>query len=91
MNQVGFINFLIWAIYQLVDLYILVIVVWCLLSWFPNARGTKLGDVINRLVEPYMRWFDFIPPIGGISFAPVVAIFVLYLVQYGLKALTMMI
>lgn len=87
----GFINFLIWAIYQLVDLYILVIVVWCLLSWFPNARGTKLGDVVNQLVEPYMRWFDFIPPIGGISFAPVVAIFVLYLVQYGLKALTLMI
>lgn len=86
----GFINFLIWAVYQLVDLYILVIVVWCLLSWFPNARGTKLGDVVNRLVEPYMRWFDFIPPIGGISFAPVVAIFVLYLVQYGLKALTLM-
>lgn len=90
MSQVGFINFLIWAVYQLVDLYILVIVVWCLLSWFPNARGTKLGDVVNRLVEPYMRWFDFIPPIGGISFAPVVAIFVLYLVQYGLKALTLM-
>lgn len=86
----GFINFLIWTVYQLVDLYILVIVVWCLLSWFPNARGTKLGDVVNRLVEPYMRWFDFIPPIGGISFAPVVAIFVLYLVQYGLKALTLM-
>ena len=85
------INFLAWVIYQLIYIYILVIVIWCLLSWFPNARGSRLGEIVNRLVEPYMRWFDFIPPLGGISFSPIVAIFVLYLVQYGLKAITMMI
>ena len=85
------INFLAWVIYQLIDIYILVIVIWCLLSWFPNAIGSRLGEIVNRLVEPYMRWFDFIPPLGGISFSPIVAIFVLYLVQYGLKAITMMI
>lgn len=85
------INFLAWVIYQLIDIYILVIVIWYLLSWFPNARGSRLGEIVNRLVEPYMRWFDFIPPLGGISFSPIVAIFVLYLVQYGLKAITMMI
>lgn len=85
------INFLAWVIYQLIDIYILVIVIWCLLSWFPNARESRLGEIVNRLVEPYMRWFDFIPPLGGISFSPIVAIFVLYLVQYGLKAITMMI
>lgn len=58
------IAFLLWALNQLVDAYILVIVVWCIMSWFPNARNSRLGDVINRLVEPYMHWFDFIPPIG---------------------------
>ena len=51
------INFLAWVIYQLIDIYILVIVIWCLLSWFPNARGSRLGEIVNRLVEPYMRWF----------------------------------
>lgn len=69
----------------LIGIYITLICIWCLLSWFPNARDTQLGSLIDRLVEPYMRWFDFIPPLGGVSFSPVVAIFVLYLVQDGLR------
>lgn len=78
------ISYLFGCLNWLINAYIMVIVVWCLLSWFPNARNTRLGEIIDRLVEPYMRWFDFIPPLGGISFSPVVAIFVLYLVQDGL-------
>ncbi len=77
-------GYIIWCLNWLINAYIMVIVVWCLLSWFPNARGTRLGEIINRLVEPYIRWFNFIPPLGGISFSPVVAIIVLYLVQDGL-------
>ena len=34
------IAFLLWALNQLVDAYILVIVVWCIMSWFPNARNS---------------------------------------------------
>ena len=79
--------FVLGVVNTLINAYIWVIVIWCLLSWFPNARGTRLGEIINRLVEPYMRWFDFIPPLGGISFSPVVAIFVLYLVLNGITAL----
>lgn len=78
------ISYLFGCLNWLINAYIMVIVVWCLLSWFPNARNTRLGEIVNRLVEPYMRWFDFIPPLGGVSFSPVVAIFVLYLVQDGL-------
>jgi YggT family protein len=78
------ISYLFGCLNWLINAYIMVIVVWCLLSWFPNARSTRLGEIVNRLVEPYMRWFDFIPPLGGVSFSPVVAIFVLYLVQDGL-------
>lgn len=80
-------GFIFWVLNSLIDAYIWVIVIWCLLSWFPNARGTRLGEIIDRLVEPYMSWFNFIPPLGGISFSPVVAIFVLYLAQSGLSAL----
>lgn len=79
--------FVLGVLNTLINAYIWVIVIWCLLSWFPNARGTRLGEIINRLVEPYMHWFDFIQPLGGISFSPVVAIFVLYLVQNGITAL----
>ena len=72
---------------SLIGLYITLICIWCLLSWFPNARGTQLGQLLDRIVSPYMHWFDFIPPLGGISFSPVVAIFVLYLVQDGVRFL----
>lgn len=82
------IAFLLWALYRLIDAYILVIVVWCIMSWFPNARNSRLGEVIDRLVEPYMHWFDFIPAIGGISFSPMIAILVLYFAQAGLMQLS---
>lgn len=78
------VSYILWCINWLINAYILLIVVWCLLSWFPGANNTRLGILVNRLVEPYMRWFDFIPPLGGISFSPVVAILVLYLAQDGL-------
>ena len=52
----------------------------------------SLGELLTKLVQPYLRFFDeHIPPLGGISFAPVVAVFVLYLVQYGIIMLTRMI
>lgn len=86
------IAFLAWLINRLIDAYILVIIVWCLLTWFPGAMQSRLGELINRIVQPYMRFFDeHIPPLGGISFAPVVAVIVLYLVQYGITMLTSLI
>lgn len=63
-------GYIIWCLDWLINAYIMVIVVWCLLSWFPNARGTRLGEIVDRLVEPYMRWFDFIPPLAGSAFHP---------------------
>ena len=44
--------FVLGVLNTLINAYIWVIVIWCLLSWFPNARGTRLGEIINRLVEP---------------------------------------
>ncbi|MCI1287475.1 MAG: YggT family protein [[Lactobacillus] timonensis] len=81
------IGFIVWTINQLINLYIWAIIIWCLLSWFPGARSSSLGGLLDRLVRPYMDFFDFIPPLGGVSFSPVVAIGVLYLVQYGVRAL----
>lgn len=83
------IGFIVWTVNQLINLYIWAIIIWCLLSWFPGARSSRLGDLLDRLVRPYMSFFDFIPPLGGVSFSPVVAIGVLYLVQYGVRALGM--
>ena len=81
--------YLAWLINKIIDAYILLIVVWCLLTWFPGAMQSRLGELLTKLVQPYLRFFDeHIPPLGGISFALVVAVFVLYLVQYGIIMLT---
>ncbi|MCH5463129.1 YggT family protein [Lactobacillus sp. LC28-10] len=59
------------------------IVVYALLSWFPGAYQTKLGQLLGAIVEPFQRWFNF-ATIGMIGFAPLVAIFVLGIVRSGL-------
>lgn len=82
------IGLIVWAVNRLIDLYILLIVVWCLLTWFPGALRSRLGELLTRLVGPYLNFFErSIPPLGGLSFAPVVALIVLYLVQAGVRML----
>ncbi|CUS26488.1 Uncharacterized membrane protein YlmG [Paucilactobacillus oligofermentans DSM 15707 = LMG 22743] len=83
-NLLGFIFY---VVTQLLQLYMILIVVWALMTWFPGASQSKLGIFINRLVEPYIRLFDFIPSLGGIGFSPLIALLVLQLAQYGVSAL----
>ncbi|KRM01012.1 hypothetical protein FD41_GL001831 [Lentilactobacillus farraginis DSM 18382 = JCM 14108] len=62
----------------------LAIVIYALMSWFPNAYGTAFGRFLGRIVEPFERLFNF-ASIGMISFAPVVALIVLTFVQGGIS------
>ena len=56
-----------------------------LLSWFPIRPGSLMDDigaVLQSLVGPYLNFFRrFIPPLGMIDWAPVVAILVLSLLE----------
>ena len=75
-----------WAI----RLWVLLIFVWAILSWFqPNPRN-PLVRMVDALVEPIMLPFQkLIPPIGGLSLAPLVAILVLgWINEFLLRALT---
>ncbi|SEM57046.1 YggT family protein [Ligilactobacillus sp. WC1T17] len=72
---------------DLFRIYGLLIVVYCFLSWFPNAQNSKFGYYISRICEPYLSLFDFIPPIAGISFSPIIALIVLDFVERGLLLL----
>ncbi|AEA01068.1 MULTISPECIES: YggT family protein [Aerococcus] len=75
-------------IQNVLQIYISVIIVWALLSWLPGARQSRLGQLLDRIVRPYIDWFErIIPPIGGISFSPIVAILVLELAISGLNVL----
>ena len=73
------------AINALFNFYSLLIIIWCILSWFPRGNGGMLDDVrgvLETVVGPYMNIFrKFIPPLGGIDFSPILAIVVLEVVQ----------
>ena len=74
-----------YLIQRLFNIYELLIVVWCLMSWLPMRSGGLLDDVrgaIGMLVEPYLNLFRrIIPPLGGIDFSPIVAIFALGIIE----------
>jgi YggT family protein len=72
-------------LYRIIDLYSWALIIYILLSWFPNARESSFGQILARICEPYLEPFRrFVPPIGMIDISPIVAIFVLKLAASGL-------
>lgn len=82
MAQIGNIILLLLQVYS-----------WCiigyiLMSWFPNARDTAIGQFLGRVVEPYLEPFrKFIPPLGMIDISPIVAILALHFARLGVGAI----
>jgi YggT family protein len=72
---------------MLFNIYFYMIVIYVLMSWLPNLRENFIGELLTKLVEPYLSPFRrFIPPImGTLDISPIVALFVLQFVQGGLK------
>lgn len=85
------------VIYQVLNtviyIYSLLLVIYTLLTWVPRLLNTTVGRWLAKIVEPYLGWFErIIPTIAGISFAPVVALLVLYLINnYVLRYLILFI
>ena len=72
-------------IFKAIDLYLILLIIYILMSWVPSTRETKFGIILGKIVEPYLGFFrKFIPPLGMIDISPIVAIFVLnYLISRG--------
>ena len=69
-----------------VGLYVLLILVWVILSWvrLPYSRTTaRVQEFLDDVVRPYVRLFSFVPTLGPINLSPMVAVIVL-LVGAGL-------
>lgn len=72
----------------IISIYIWALIIYILMSWFPNARGTAIGQLLAKICEPYLEVFRrFIPPLGMIDISPIVAIFVLQFAMRGLHML----
>jgi YggT family protein len=68
--------------------YQYMVIAYVLMSWVPQMRYTGIGQLLERLVEPYLAPFRrFIPPLGPIDISPIVALFALYFARYGLLTL----
>ncbi|REE92966.1 YggT family protein [Paenibacillus taihuensis] len=68
------------------QIYTYMIIAYVLLSWLPSLRESFIGELLGKLVEPYLAPFRrFIPSIGGvIDISPIVALFALRFVALGL-------
>ncbi len=70
---------------SLFNFYNILILAYCLMSWFPIRSGGIMEDIsyaLRTLVEPYLGIFRrLIPPMGGIDWSPVIAILVLSLLE----------
>jgi len=69
-----------------VQIYVALMIIRVLLTWFPNINWYDPPfSILSQLTDPYLNLFrSIIPPLGGIDFSPMIAFIVL---QFGSKIL----
>lgn len=63
-------------LFLLLNIFELILLARVLLSWFPNIdRSNPIIQFIYDITEPVLRPIrDFLPPMGGIDFSPLIVI-----------------
>ena len=63
---------------NIIQIYSIILVIYDLLSWFPGAPESALGQMVHRLVEPFLSLFKKLPlQFAGLDFTVLVAILLL--------------
>ncbi|WP_216857137.1 YggT family protein [Paenibacillus tritici] len=77
----------------LFTIYYYMIIVYILMSWLPNLRENFIGELLGKLVEPFLTPFrKIIPPLfGTIDISPIIAIVVLRFAVGGLHSIVALI
>jgi YggT family protein len=83
-------NLVLQSLSQFINIYLLLIFVRILLSWFQTAEwADRIMSFLSPITDPYLNIFrSFIPPLGGIDISPIVAILLLQFVQQSLPMLS---
>ena len=70
------------ALATFLNIYFVLLIVRILLSWFPNVNWLNPPfSILSQLTDPYLNIFrSIIPPLGGMDFSPMLAIFLLQFV-----------
>jgi YggT family protein len=80
--------FLLQVLAQTLSIYLLVLLVRVLLSWFPNLDWSNpVLSSVSAITDPYLNVFrGLIPPVGGMDLSALVAFIALQLAQSLLGA-----
>jgi YggT family protein len=75
--------FLLQVLAQTLGIYLLVLLVRVLLSWFPNLDWSNpVLSGVSAITDPYLNVFrGLIPPLGGLDLSAIVAFLALQLTQ----------
>jgi YggT family protein len=72
---------------QVIQIYSWALIIYILMSWFPNARESSIGQFLAKICEPYLEPFrKIIPSIGMMYISPIVAFLVLNFASRGLSS-----
>ncbi len=86
MNNAAIGPLLIVSLSNFLNIYLAIIFVRLLLTWFPNIDWMQqIVGILSPITDPYLNLFRFVPPIGSIDLSPIIAIFAL---QFAMQALT---
>jgi YggT family protein len=72
---------------QFISIYIALIIVRILLTWFPTIGWMQqIASFLSVVTDPYLNLFrNLIPPVGGFDLSTILAVIVLQLVQSSLQ------
>jgi YggT family protein len=79
------------SLIQFINIYLILIFIRILLSWFQTAEWAyQAMSFLSPITDPYLNVFrSFIPPLGGIDFSPILAIFALQMLAQVLAQVPM--
>jgi YggT family protein len=88
MNNAAIAPLLIVSLSNFLNIYLAIIFVRLLLTWFPNIDWMQqIVGLLSPVTDPYLNLFRFIPPIGPIDLSPIVAILALQFATQALEAI----
>jgi YggT family protein len=75
--------FLLQVLAQTLSIYLLVLLVRVLLSWFPNLDWSNpVLSSVSAITDPYLQVFrGLIPPVGGLDLSAIIAFIALQFAQ----------
>lgn len=79
----GSIFLIVASLIQFINIYVALIFIRILLSWFPTIDWISPPfSWLRQLTDPYLNLFrSIIPPLGGIDLSPILATFLLYFIS----------